>query len=297
MRICDAHCDTMKKMSQGMPYDFSFEDAASNDGFLQIFACFSEEDENSPHQALYALQSFKENTEAEIIYTAKHALAVLKKGGFGAMLSLENCCCLGEDIENLYHFYNLGIRSITLTWNGENQFAHGSDCPAGGLTHKGRDLILLAEKLGVLIDLSHLNRQSFYDVISFGHGKLFASHSSSAAINPHPRNLTDRQIKTLYGCGGIICACPYPLFVNGKQHASPEEFIAHLRHISLLTDGLGVGLGSDTDGVKTTLTHLKTTSELINFPKYLKYCNFKNYEIQNIFSCNFEHFLEKTAKK
>ena len=134
-------------------------------------------------------------------------------------------------------------------------------------------------------------------MISFGHGKLFASHSSAYAINSHPRNLTDKQIKTLYECGGIICACPYPPFVNGTENACLDDFVRHLRHISRLTDGLGVALGSDTDGVKYSIPGLKTTADLIKFPEYLRQCDFGDYEIQNIFSCNFERFLEKSAKQ
>ncbi len=297
MHICDGHCDTMKKMAQGLPIDFSFEDAAKNDGFLQVFAYFSKDGETCPEEALHTVQGFSSEAKADIVYTPRHALSVLRTGGLGALLSLENSCCLGEDVEALYHFYNLGIRAISLTWNGENQFAHGADCPRGGLKKAGRDLISLADKLGILIDVSHLNEQSFFDVISFGHGKLFASHSSSYAINPHPRNLTDRQIKALYDCGGIICACPYPPFVNGSEEATCADFVQHLRHISHLTDGLGVALGSDMDGVKYSMPGLKTTRDIINFPQCLRQYNFSDYEIQNIFSCNFERFLEKSIKK
>lgn len=297
MRICDGHCDTIKKLSQGLPTDFSFKHASANDGFLQIFAHFSEDGETCPEEAFFTLQSFSTRGMADIVYTPSHALSVLRNGGFGALLSLENSCCLGEDVESLYHFFNLGIRAISLTWNGENQFAHGADCPSGGLREKGKDLILLAEKLGILIDLSHLNSQSFYDVLSFGHGKLFASHSSSYAINPHPRNLTDKQITALYKAGGIVCVCPYPLFISGCPTASKEEFAAHLRHISNLTENLGIGIGTDTDGVKFSIPGLKTTEELLAFPHFLRTCDFTDYEIQNIFSCNFERFLEKSAKK
>jgi len=297
MRICDGHCDTMKKTVRGLSTDFSFEDASANDGFLQIFAYFSDDGENCPEEAIFTVQSFSTGIAADIVYTPGHALSILNNCGFGALLSLENCCCLGDDPDALYHFFNLGIRAISLTWNGENQFAHGALCTCGGLSQKGKDLILLAEKLGILIDVSHLNRQSFYDVIEFGHGKLFASHSSSYAINPHPRNLTDHQISALYHAGGIVCVCPYPIFINGSSSASKDEFAAHLRHISKLTDGAGVGIGTDTDGIKYTLSGLKTTKELLAFPEYLKQHDFDDYEIQNIFSCNFERFLGKSAKK
>ncbi len=297
MRICDGHCDTIKKLAQGLPIDFSFTDAAENDGFLQLFAYFSKEDETCPDEAFVTIKAFSSENRAQIVYTPRHALSVLHSGRLGAFLSLENCCCLGENTDSLYPFFNLGIRAVSLTWNSDNQFAHGADCPRGGLKEKGRDLILLAEKLGILIDVSHLNRTSFFDVISFGHGKLFASHSSAYSVNPHPRNLTDEQITALYNSGGIICACPYPPFVNGTENATADEFIRHIRHISRLTDGLGVGLGSDTDGVKFSIPGLKTTSDLIAFQDLLRERNFTNYEIQNIFSCNFERFLEKSAKK
>ena len=191
----------------------------------------------------------------------------------------------------------MGIRSITLTWNGSNAFAHGCMCPEGGLTKKGVDLISLAEKLGVLIDLSHLNRRSFYDVLNLEKGKVYASHSSSYAITPHPRNLTDGQICALYKRGGVVCACPNPPFITGGKRADFTDFSAHLRHISTLTDGLGAGIGTDTDGTQNYCNNLRTTADLLKFPLLLKTHGWENYEIQNIFSFNLGRFLNIFPKK
>ncbi len=293
MRIFDGHCDTLLKIFERCPYDFSFKIADNCESFIQTFAYYHEE--GAPFELSQALDFFKnyiqKNSRAQVIYTDFQMHKIIQKGGFGALLALENCGALKEDIYNLLYLYNLGVRSITLTWNYENAFAHGALCSKGGLTKKGEALILLAEKLGILIDLSHLNRQSFFDVINFGHGKLYCSHSSCDAICPNPRNLTDEQIKALYLRGGIICVCPNPLFITGTPEANICDYALHLRHVLDLTDGKGVAIGTDTDGTEFTCNHLKTTADLLALPQKLSDLGFENYEIQNIFLCNFNSFL------
>ena len=302
MRLCDGHCDTILKISSGATdFDFSFIDTRLFDGFLQIFACFCENEEDNVYTAEEKIKKFllyiKNFPYVQIAYTPCHAQKILSNGGLCVLLALENCSCLGDDPENLMRFYNLGVRSITLTWNDENHFASGSLCSSGGLKARGKELILLAEKLGVLIDVSHLNRQSFYDVLSFGHGKLFASHSSCHAITPNPRNLTDSQILDLFKAGGIVCACPNPPFISSHGVAAREEFVHHLRHLLTLTGGIGVALGSDMDGTEHFCQGLKTTLDYYSLSDFLKANDFTDFEIQNIFSCNFERFLSKIPKK
>lgn len=293
MRIFDGHCDTLLKIYKKEPYDFSFEAAKTCNSFIQTFAYYHEE--GAPFEFSQALEYFKnyiaEYTHARVIYTNFQMKKIIHDGGFGVLFALENCSALEDDIYNLLYLYNLGVRSITLTWNYENSFAHGALCSKGGLTRKGEELILLAEKLGILIDLSHLNRQSFFDVINFGHGKLYCSHSSCDALCSNPRNLTDKQIRALYLRGGIICVCPNPLFITSTPDADISDYALHLRHILDLTDGKGAAIGTDTDGTEYTCKHLKNTADLINLPEKLSSLGFENYEIQNIFLCNFDSFL------
>lgn len=280
-------------MFGNLPHDFSFEEAQTCKSYIQTFAYYYEE--GTDFDIVPALDFFKthilENTRAEVIYTRFQMKKIMRSGGFGVLLALENCSALEEDIYNLLYLYNMGVRSITLTWNYENAFAHGALCSKGGLTNKGKELILLAEKLGILIDLSHLNRQSFFDVINFGHGKLYCSHSSCDALCPNPRNLTDEQIKALYSYGGIICVCPNPLFITGTPEAHISDYALHLRHVLDLTEGKGAAIGTDFDGTEFTCNHLKTTADLLALPQKLSCLGFKNYEIQNILLCNFDAFL------
>ncbi len=301
MRMCDAHCDTMMKIDEGLTCDFSFETAAACGGFLQIFACFTEDGESDAYcAALRKINRFldfiREKDNCCVAYTPCAAKRITEAGGLAAVLSLENCACLEDDPENIYKFYNLGVRCITLTWNGANSFAGGC-LERGGLTKRGRDLLQIAGRLGILVDVSHLNEQSFYDVLSEGSCKVFASHSSCAEINDNPRNLTDLQILKIYSRGGIVCACPNPPFLNGSRKAKREEFAQHIRHIMRLTDGRGAGIGSDCDGTENCCEDLKTTADYLNFEKVLEENNFTKFEIQDIFSCNFGRFFGICDKK
>ena len=301
MRMCDAHCDTMMKIDMGEKFDFSFEEAASCGGFLQIFACFTEDGEKDAYfAAVRKIKNFtdflKTKENCFLAYTPCAAKKITDSGGLAAVLSLENCACLGDEPENLYKFYNLGVRVITLTWNEANSFASGCH-EKGGLTKRGKELLKIAGKLGILVDVSHLNEQGFYEVLSEGGCKIFASHSSCAALENNSRNLTDLQILKIYSRGGIVCACPNPPFLNGKNEAEKSDFARHLRHILKLTDGMGAGIGSDCDGTAFCCNGLKTTGDYIGFSKFLKEKDFENYEIQNVFSCNFERFFNIFDKK
>ncbi|MBQ3054300.1 MAG: membrane dipeptidase [Clostridia bacterium] len=292
MEVYDGHCDTLLKLYSGEKTDFSFTQAGKYSGFFQIFACYSEDTDSLSvitDKLYYFKKIISHINNASLAYTPCHISSIIKSGAVAGMLSLENCSCLNSDPSQLVSLYNLGVRVITLTWNGDNAFAHGCDCPTGGLTKKGRELISLADTLGIMIDVSHLNRQSFYDVLSFCKGKIFASHSSCYSINPHNRNLTDKQIKCLIERGGLICLCPNPPFIS-KSNCDITDFIQHILHIYKLTDGKGIGLGFDTDGTEKNCKGLKNTCDYaFLYKKLSEYLN--DYDVSNIFSYNFKEFL------
>lgn len=159
--------------------------------------------------------------------------------------------------EILNQYYDLGVRSIGFTWNYSNALAeglhkafgdkNGSRSPAG-LTPLGIETVERMNKLGIIIDVSHLSPASFWDVIKYSKTPIIASHSGSYSVNPHIRNLFDDQILALGKNGGVIGVVYHDEFVKTREAASVAYIVDHIDYIVDLIGIDHVGLGSDFDG-------------------------------------------------
>jgi len=156
----------------------------------------------------------KENDDVVIIKNKNDLDCVLRTNKLGLVLSLEGFEPLGNSLELLNIYYELGIRAGMLTWNYANPFAFGADFRDGGITNMGAAAIEKMNSLGVLVDVSHLNEQGFWDVIKLNKKPTIASHSNAKALFNHDRNLTHEQIKAIANSGGVIGAVSYFSKVN-----------------------------------------------------------------------------------
>lgn len=162
------------------------------------------------------------------------------------LLTVEGGALLENDVERLDELKSDGIRALTLTWNGKNEIASGA-LETGGLTDFGRGVINRMNRLKIACDLSHLNRESFFDSLDIAEYP-FASHSALCEINEHPRNLDAVQVNELCRRGGIIGLCFYPVFLGGG-----DVFEKFYRCVyKLLEAGYenNIAVGSDFDGAK-----------------------------------------------
>lgn len=138
-------------------------------------------------------------------------------GLFSIFLGLENGSPIGEDIGRIKWFYDRGVRYITLCHSSDNQIC--DSCASkkktwGGISPFGKDLIAEMNRLGILIDVSHVSDDSFYDVLKFSTKPVVATHSCCRALCDHPRNMTDDMIRALARAGGVIQINFYPLFLD-----------------------------------------------------------------------------------
>jgi membrane dipeptidase len=185
--------------------------------------------------------------------------STMQQGSLAIVLHMEGACAIDGDLAALDVLYAAGLRSLGPVWSRPNHFAHGvplkfpSPPDTGeGLSELGRDLVRACNRLGVLIDLSHLNEKGFWDIAKLSTAPLVATHSNVHAICPTPRNLTDRQldaIRETEGFVGLNFATSY-LRPDGQMRADTDvEWM--VRHLDALIEKLGengVGLGSDFDG-------------------------------------------------
>lgn len=168
----------------------------------------------------------------------------------GILLLMEGCACV-RTLDDLNHFYQRGVRVISLTWTEANRWAAGNEA-RGGLTQEGKSLLMRAAELGMVLDTSHLCEESFFDALQSAQMPKIASHSNCRSLLPParqtPRNLSDRQISELMAAGGVIGINLFSKFLAAGR-AAIDDVIGHIEHISDLGGSMdGVGLGSDMDG-------------------------------------------------
>jgi membrane dipeptidase len=183
--------------------------------------------------------------------------ANVSAGCVSAFLSLEDGRLVDGQLDRLRHLHEQGVRLISLTWNGENCFGWpNSNDPKimqNGLTDFGIEAVREMQRLGVIVDVSHLSDGGFWDVVRHATRPFVASHSNARALSPHPRNLTDEMIKALAEAGGIIGLNFCPAFLNADITAtrSTVSLVAdHVQHLLQVGGEDVVALGSDWDGIQ-----------------------------------------------
>lgn len=150
-----------------------------------------------------------------VIKTKADLARVLESDKIGVLLAMEGAEGIGRDISLTRLFFEVGLRMMGLTWNRANALAEGSGEDTGaGLTYLGRQLVARLADYPIILDVSHLNEAGFWSALEHSRGPVLASHSNSAAVCPHHRNLSDAQIKALADRGGLIGLNFYPEFVT-----------------------------------------------------------------------------------
>lgn len=267
MSLIDMHCDTILYM---MDEDKKFNFKSNNRGvdlsklkksnsMAQFFACFvdAEKDKEPLQRALdmidkFYLQLQMHSDEMEIARNYKDIMDNYKKGKISAMLTIEGGEALKGRLSNLRNFYKLGVRLVTLTWNYQNEIGYPG-CEEKfkdkGLTEFGKELVFEMNKLGMLVDVSHLNDAGFYDVIKYSKKPIVASHSNAREIKSHSRNLTDPMIKLLAENGGVMGLNFCNEFLTSNKTATVEDMVRHIKHI-VNVGGIDVmAIGTDFDGI------------------------------------------------
>lgn len=212
------------------------------------------------------------------------------QGKMSAMLTLEEGAALEGSVDTLKEFYGKGIRMITLTWNYPNElgYPHGYNDKSSvgekfGLTCCGFEMVEAMESLGVIVDVSHLSDDGFYDVLHSTKKPFVASHSNAREVCPMSRNLSDDMIRRLACRGGVMGLNFYPPFLG--DDGTIEAVIRHAKRI-VNVGGMDVlGLGSDFDGIdgQKELTGVQDLPRLADaFAK----AGFRASDIEKIFSGN-----------
>jgi len=273
--IIDGHNDLVLHRWRGEPTLHLDLDAAREAGFSGgFFALYVPSPKvPDPEEIPYSVPlpdplSQKEAARvAEELFAALCELPVVRATSVGdfregqvtAIVHMEGADPLAPDLSDLERWYERGLRSVGLVWSRPNAFAEGvpfrfpsSPDTGAGLTDAGRELVRACNRLGILVDLSHLNEAGFWDVQRLSDAPLVATHSNAHALCPASRNLTDRQLDAIRDSGGVVGVNFAVTFLreDGRNDAS-TPITEIVRHIDYFVERMGidhVAFGSDFDG-------------------------------------------------
>lgn len=183
----------------------------------------------------------------QVVCRRRDFFEAMETGRLAAVLGIEGMAGIGADVGMLYELYQLGFRVAGLTWNEQNQLATGTlGDEARGLTDNGKNAVRLLQNLDMLVDVSHLNDKSFWDVAAISTKPLIASHSNVRGLCPVARNLTDDQIRCIGDSGGLIGVNSFNEFIDPVLEKRTVARLAdHMAHIATLVGTAHLGLGFD----------------------------------------------------
>ncbi len=265
--VFDLHCDTaLELLGKDMmaPKDLDRNDlhidldrAKALPGYCQCFACFT-----TPYMTQWMQASpelvFQRGMDiilAELdrcrdtisqAYTAQDVRDHYAQGKMSGILTIEGPAGFGFDPALLENLYQVGFRISTLGWNEHNSLT-GSHQTGGGLTDLGREYVKEAQRLGMIVDVSHISDEGFWDIMKVTEKPIIASHSNSRAVCGHSRNLTDDMFRAICETGGVAGFNQCAPFVGEKPDL--DKVCDHILHfLELDPEGRHIALGGDLDG-------------------------------------------------
>ncbi len=348
--VLDSHCDTPLKLYDGANlgerveqghFDFlRMKEGGLDATFFAIYTSNKIEPDAATRKALQLIARTYDSVEANpdkvaIALTVDDAMELKDRGLTAIFLGMENGLPIQNDLSLLRLFYDMGIRYMTLTHAGNNEICDScatKEKKWNGLSPFGKKVVKEMNRLGMIVDVSHISDDSFYDVLKYSKKPVVATHSCCRAIADLPRNMTDQMIKDLAAHDGVIQINFYPPFLNktyadkfwplcdafetaegnykknpkkfksqyeeakGRMFAIPrpsyKEIVDHIDHVVKLVGINHVGLGSDFDGIEVTPEGLDGVDKLPLITNELVSRGYSEEDIRKILGGNFLRVME-----
>jgi membrane dipeptidase len=270
--VIDGHCDTAGDISGKSyanpatpPRDFLLRGTtghvdlprlAEGGVTCQVMALFTNDAyvgrANEHTKTLFAgvEDAFARSDRFFLALSAQDILKAKREGKVAALVSIEGGEAIGESLDELRGFYERGVRLMGLTWNRRNAIARGvGEEGSGGLTDFGRRVVAEMERLGMIVDVSHLSDEALDDLLAVAERPLVASHSNSRVLCDHRRNLLDSQAERIAATGGLVAVTFAGVFVDkDPARVTVSRIVEHLERFLSVVGPDHVGIGSDFDG-------------------------------------------------
>ncbi|KNY25433.1 dipeptidase [Pseudobacteroides cellulosolvens] len=303
MIIVDAHCDTITKIMETGEELFNnnchidLERMVKAGKYVQFFAAFIDPSYGQAYamkRAIQIIDRFYGEIEKNISYVSHckshdDIIEALNNNKIAAILSIEGGDALQGDLSALRMFYKLGVRSICLTWNHRNEIADGvlDGASGGGLTPFGKKVIEEMNRLGMIIDLSHISEKGFWDCIELTKKPLIVSHSNAKKLCGHVRNLTDEQLYAVKKNGGVVGINFYSRFLRDDGAASQKDILHHIEYMCSIIGTDHIGFGSDFDGIESMPEDMGGIQDIEKIINDLVKLNYSSDDVEKIAGLNF----------
>ena len=261
MNFFDLHCDTFtscadsSKAPFGDDMQLSFDKRSGIERWCELLAIFIADDKRGD-RAFAEYQRYRDYIKAfaeehsdilALCKTNEDIESALAEGKCAGILAIESSAALGGRLENIYKLAEDGVKSMTLTWNGENEFACG--CGAGGhLKSAGKELVDAMNELAIAIDVSHLSDDGLDDLLGYTEKPVIATHSNIRAMCAHPRNLTNEHFREIARRGGVVGLNLCVGFIKNDCAPALSDFLNHAYQMLSLGGERCLCMGSDFDG-------------------------------------------------
>ena len=298
--VVDGHCDTPMELWRKGEHltqnsgHVSLRRAEALSGYVQFYAFCTvwlpKDDSFEGHyeKALaYFNRELDENAD-KITRCSNEADArrAVRDGKCGAFLSIEGAEAISCDPGKLEEAYAQGVRMIAPCWNAENALT-GSIVTGGGLTQRGREFVRRAQKLGIILDVSHISEKAFWDLCDITEKPFVASHSNSRAVCRHVRNLTDEQFRALCALGGTAGLNLYGAFLRDDGAVTLDDVWRHIAHFLELGGEGHIALGGDLDGCGVLPEGFAGVDSYAALAAFLEEKGLSEDSVKNIFSESF----------
>lgn len=322
MKLIDMHCDTAMKLLRQPEMDLCNPSLEVNlpaliqaHSMVEFFACFTDFQSYAapPIQAYdYGYQNVLDMIQRMNLETERYSdqialasnLTQIRKNDYvnkiSAFLTVEEGGILNGKMERLYHLYQQGIRLITLTWNYENSlgFPNSShpETMSRGLKPFGFEVIEEMNRLGIIIDVSHLSDGGFWDVLEHSKKPVVASHSCVRELCNHSRNLSQEMIRAIGNQGGVIGVNFYGGFLHPDGVSTAQRIAQHIRMIADISGIETAAIGSDLDGgISANPLEIHTISRIDLLYDQLQKAHFSADQIDKIFFENALRVIGETT--
>lgn len=322
MKVFDAHSDILNDVANKR--ELSIENIIENyhldrlqrgNVFGSIFSIWVEPEHSNDYRkrtfeilSAASAELYRGRDKVKFVKRFEDFTRAERENKTAILLGLEGMASVKEDIDLVYFFYQCGIRAGGLTWNEENTLATGiSGNSNRGITKYGVGVIEVMEQLGMVLDVSHLNEKSFWDVTKHAKRPYIASHSNVFSLRSHPRNLKDEQIKAIADSGGVVGINAWPDFVD-ENNPTIEKLATHIDYIVRLVGIEYVGLGFDFChfldngtldsllGNGNTIPNLTNAGQIQNLVLALKQKGYGDEELNKIAHLNFMRVFKEILK-
>lgn len=318
----DAHNDTLMKIINqddwsfsadiGLVTDFNIDLEKLVTGHVNVafFAAFTDDmgnpDRNNS-RLLSMMQALDKTVELNSVrmekgYTHQGIIKSIDRHKFVAVQTIEGAYSLNEEnaMGLLRQYHDLGVRIITLVWDHSNTLGEGTKKitalgtpTSGGLTKLGKEVVKAMNELGILVDVSHMDEETFESTIQTTNKPLIATHSGAYSIKPHVRNLKDSQLKAIADSGGVVHVVFCRYFI-GDVNSGVDVLVDHIEHIINVIGEDHVGLGSDFDGA-TMPVDIPDISHMQLVAKTMKDRGFSEGTIDKIMGLNSLRLLDEMS--